>query len=40
MAATEGVLAAQFRLREVPEDELGLEDTPETPIGVGVTDNC
>ena len=25
--------AAQFRLREVLEDELGLEDTPEIPIG-------
>jgi len=25
--------AAQFRLREVLEDELGLEDAPEIPIG-------
>ena len=25
--------AAQFRLREVLEDELGLEDPPEIPIG-------
>lgn len=24
--------AAQFRLREVLEDELGLEDAPEIPI--------
>ena len=29
--------AAQFRLREVLEDELGLEDTPEIPIGAGRT---
>ena len=26
--------AAQFRLREVLEDELGLEDAPEIPTGV------
>jgi len=26
--------AARFRLREVLEDELGLEDAPEIPIGV------
>ena len=25
--------SAQFRLREVLEDELGLEDAPEIPIG-------
>ena len=25
--------AAQFRLREVLEDELGLEDAPEIPVG-------
>ena len=25
--------AAQLRLREVLEDELGLEDAPEVPIG-------
>src|SRR6202795_766603 len=29
--------AAQFRLREVLEDELGLEDAPEVPIGAGRT---